>query len=453
MTERSLSNPGFPEHRATCIPPIAEGRVAPSSHSIYSVHTASSVGTASSTIHTFQSVAFESILGKTRVYRRAGRNTSTNSFKTIRSSWSQLSGLTLADVSDISVICLPVCVSELSNAYLYQEGPKTAGVVSGNQLERVRHASGRIRAEVWYRLKIANGVKGVALLHEAAGKGYVEVVRTMLQNREVHEDATDSSGATAIHHSAQNGHIATLRLLVDQGANVDAPTKDGRTALHYSAQRGHHEATLLLLDRGANTNATTIVGGTALHYSAVWGRTATVELLLGRGAKIDAATEDGKTALHCSAERGHDETLQLLLGRGANINAATNRGETALHHSAERGYTGTVHLLLGRGANIDAVTEDGETALLCSAVRRNDETIQLLLNRGANINAAAKALRCPPGQRYGEALQLLPDEDANIDTGNAGSDELFSDGTSILLATRLLKWQLIWKNASIWGCL
>ena len=267
ITEILRSNPGFAKHGATYVPPIAEELVASSSQSI------SSVGTESSAKRILRPPAFESILGKTRVYRRANRNTSTNSFNTTRSSWSELSGLSLADISDISVIRLPVYLSELSNADLYQqerglEEPKTTGMASGKQMDKVRQASGRIRTEVWYRLRVANGVTKVELLHEAAGKGYVEIVRTMLQNREVHENATDSSGATAIHHSALHGHPPTLQLLLDMGANIDAATKDGSTALHYSAEQGDHGIVLLLLDRGANVDAATDNGRTALHHSA-----------------------------------------------------------------------------------------------------------------------------------------------------------------------------------------
>ena len=176
MTKLLQSNPGFAEHTVTYAPLTAEEQIASSSRSI------SSVRTESSAKYILPSSAFESILGKTRVYRRADRNASTNSFKSIHSSWSQLSGLTLADISDLSVICLPVYTSELSNAYLYQqepEGPKTTGisgrVVSGRQLERVRQASGRIRTEVWYRSRVAKGVKGVALFHEAAKIGRAHV--------------------------------------------------------------------------------------------------------------------------------------------------------------------------------------------------------------------------------------------------------------------------------------
>ena len=329
------SNPGFAEHTTTYTPPTAEEQIASSSRS------KSSVRTESSARHILPSSAFESILGTARVYRRADRNDSTNSFKTIHSSWSQLSGLTLADISDLSVICLPVYASELSNAYLYRpepERPKTTGIsgmmVSGRQLERVRQASGRIRTGVWYRSRIAKGVKGAALFHEAAGKGYVEVVRTMLQNGEVHENVTDSLGATAVHHSALNGHMPILRLLLEQGANIDAATTDGGTALHHSALRGDHDIVLLLLDGGANMYAAAEDGKTALHYSAVRGHTSIVQLLLDRGANIDDAVSDGKTALHYSAAKRYTSTIQLLLDRGANIDAAAKDGQTALHYSA-----------------------------------------------------------------------------------------------------------------------
>ena len=118
ITKLLRLNPGFAEYTATYTAPTAEEQIASSSRSI------SPVCTESSARHILPPSAFESILGETRVYRRADRNASTNSFKTVRSSWSQLSGLTLADVSDLSVICLPVYASELSNAYLYQQEPE-----------------------------------------------------------------------------------------------------------------------------------------------------------------------------------------------------------------------------------------------------------------------------------------------------------------------------------------
>ncbi|KAF8244235.1 hypothetical protein K440DRAFT_636383 [Wilcoxina mikolae CBS 423.85] len=60
---------------------------------------------------------FEKTLYKTRVYSRAARRLATNSFASLHtfgSHWSQLTGLSLAEISDISVLFLPICASGLS---------------------------------------------------------------------------------------------------------------------------------------------------------------------------------------------------------------------------------------------------------------------------------------------------------------------------------------------------
>ncbi|KAF8251919.1 hypothetical protein K440DRAFT_658538 [Wilcoxina mikolae CBS 423.85] len=59
---------------------------------------------------------FEEVLTQTRVYLRAARCMETSSFLSLHTSetrWSQLSGLSLAQISDISVILLPIHLSEL----------------------------------------------------------------------------------------------------------------------------------------------------------------------------------------------------------------------------------------------------------------------------------------------------------------------------------------------------
>ena len=43
--------------------------------------------------------------------------------------------------------------------------------------------------------------------------------------------------------AAQNGHCATLRLLVQHGANVAQPWRNGVTALFLAALEGHVEMT------------------------------------------------------------------------------------------------------------------------------------------------------------------------------------------------------------------
>ncbi|KAF8534250.1 hypothetical protein BDD12DRAFT_896474 [Trichophaea hybrida] len=70
----------------------------------------------------FTHFKFEEILFKTRVYSRAARQLTTDSFvslHTFGSHWSQVTGLSLAEISDISVLLLPICGSNLSRGLIF----------------------------------------------------------------------------------------------------------------------------------------------------------------------------------------------------------------------------------------------------------------------------------------------------------------------------------------------
>ena len=76
-------------------------------------------------------LAFEATLDESRVYRRAGRNECDISFRTSVApshAWSQLSGISLAQLSSISVIALPIVPTDIVNAQWYM--PKQSRAVS-----------------------------------------------------------------------------------------------------------------------------------------------------------------------------------------------------------------------------------------------------------------------------------------------------------------------------------
>jgi ankyrin repeat protein len=61
----------------------------------------------------------------------------------------------------------------------------------------------------------------------------------------------DRSTSTALHEAAASGHEATIRLLLERGANIETRDYRGITALHTAAAFGHEATTRLLLDYGA----------------------------------------------------------------------------------------------------------------------------------------------------------------------------------------------------------
>ena len=78
----------------------------------------------------------------------------------------------------------------------------------------------------------------------ASIKDHSDVVRILLSRKAKVSIAADD-GATPLHLSASNGHLAVTVALVEAGAELDAKTIDGSTPLHVAAEGGHLGVCLL----------------------------------------------------------------------------------------------------------------------------------------------------------------------------------------------------------------
>lgn len=155
-------------------------------------------------------------------------------------------------------------------------------------------------------------------------KTYVRPNKTDVRsnmNRDIPRPVRNDSGAVsrnnALIEASLHGHLAAVRTLLDQGANVDAKGSGGATALMMACWWGHLDVVKLLLDRGANVNAKGPDGYTALMEAARYGRFEITELLLQRGADVIAKTVTGKTAHSFAKEKGNTRLQELLLDYGA----------------------------------------------------------------------------------------------------------------------------------------
>lgn len=88
-----------------------------------------------------------------------------------------------------------------------------------------------------------------------AADGAVSLVRDLL-DRGVPVDATDPTGATALHAAAHAGQVASLDVLLEAGAEVDRPDHEGTTPLMMAAWAGRSPAVRRLLEAGADPTLT-----------------------------------------------------------------------------------------------------------------------------------------------------------------------------------------------------
>ena len=219
------------------------------------------------------------------------------------------------------------------------------------------------------------------LLGIAAESGFIIAVGNLL--------AAGAECSTALHGASRGGHVTTVRLLLDRGADIEANNSNTRTPLHLpaAAWRGHGAAVGLLPDRGAAIEAKAFYGKTPLLAATVCGHEVTVGLLLDRGADIEANDFGGLTPLHIATWCGHEATVGLLLDRGADIEAKDSSGRTPLHMAARCGHVSVIGLLHSRGADIEAKGSNGQTPLHMAAWDGHGAAVGLLLDRGADIEA------------------------------------------------------------------
>jgi len=157
-------------------------------------------------------------------------------------------------------------------------------------------------------------------------------------------DMTDLDAEKRLLGAAQNGDLATVKVLCDQVDSIkqkggkptksliDCRNRDGWTPLMLASARGHLPVVQKLIEAGADYALTeTDLGYTALHLAAWNNRPEVVTYLCGDvGCPVDPEGENWRTPLMLAANWGAVSALKALLAFGAEPSRADIRGKTAI---------------------------------------------------------------------------------------------------------------------------
>ncbi|PWT81108.1 MAG: hypothetical protein C5B57_11140 [Blastocatellia bacterium] len=159
-------------------------------------------------------------------------------------------------------------------------------------------------------------------------------------------DTILAQGATPLLRAARAGDAPLVDLLLKHGAIVNLPSKEGVTPLMAAAgvefgtrvTRGRNRtnegvlATMrLLLDAGADINARMVTESGSVAVDGASQRAAAAAGRGGRSSQVPSASAvPHQTALHGAAERGFTAFVKFLAENGADLNAKDANGRTAL---------------------------------------------------------------------------------------------------------------------------
>ena len=252
---------------------------------------------------------------------------------------------------------------------------------------------------LWRRLPrcLRHAPRDVTDLHIAAAFGLEKMTKELLEQGAC-VDAHDSQAHTPLYNASTNGHVNTIKCLLEAIAISDPESTDRHryNAMKQAAVAGHEPATRFLLNKGVSSYDMRDV----VFKVAGEGHSDVLRILLESLKDDDKASCMGSAIIRASTYR-HETSVRLLLeqGKGIEINDIQPYLSEAIFKALETRDSVIVQMLLKYGANIEAVNAQGDRPIhhqsLWSFPDDDWISFKYLLDKGADVNIYGSDKKTP----------------------------------------------------------
>lgn len=147
----------------------------------------------------------------------------------------------------------------------------------------------------------------------ASRRGWVDLVRVLLEQEVDLTSQSIGDKWTALHMAAMSGHREVLEILIAKGVDIVIKDRDGRTALFQATEQGFESIVGLLLKRKEiKTDIDAWMGQESLLFAAEKGYDGIVELLLDSGVDFDATDASDRSAMVLAAANGKEAIVKSM---------------------------------------------------------------------------------------------------------------------------------------------
>jgi ankyrin repeat protein len=208
-----------------------------------------------------------------------------------------------------------------------------------------------------------------SILHWACEKGFIEVVKVLIEEKKIDLEIKDANGHTPLQVACNfpriseavkkwgrwpgkkkieleriNKEIGELVFyLLLRGANYSLPLENGHTLVHWACKTGHLEILKFLFDKGMSITEKTDNNWrlSPLHIASGKGRLNILKFLFEQKDQqcndINGQDQTGKTPLHYAAIEGRADVVALLLSNKADPRLKDSDGQTPYDRAVFRG--------------------------------------------------------------------------------------------------------------------
>ena len=269
-----------------------------------------------------------------------------------------------------------------------------------------------------------------------------EVLSCLIENGADVNLSTDKN-RTPLMTACEYGHVNTVTILIEHGANVNLQDRDGLTVVHY-AVRGSQACEILscLMENGADVDAKTFDDCTPLMRAAEIGDTKVATFLIEHGANVDLPDKTGATALYYDLKCPGNlcEVMSFFIENGADINACTSYNcctplmMACVKTVNDQQIMSALTFLIEHGAMVNLQDKEGNTALHYVVQEKSGfhepyEVLDYLIQNGADINAQSNDCRTPLMKAIElsevDIASFLIKQGANLDLQDKNADTAF----------------------------
>ena len=261
----------------------------------------------------------------------------------------------------------------------------------------------------------------------AAEAGCIELCKTLIEVYDFEIYATDNSGESASHFSAENGNFDFFQYFINMGSDINQKKNYGENCLILATAKGCTDLCKILINEYCfDFRITDYFGNSDLHYCVKTGNHQLFSYFFDLGSNINQRTNQSQNCLILAAEggymdfcktfrkkycfdvrltdyfqnnalqycaaNGNHQLFHYFIKLGSHIYQRTKNGQNCLHVAPQRGCMDLCKKFIKKyNFEIDTTDNSARSALLCCAANVNHQLLQYLLKMGSNINQSTKS--------------------------------------------------------------